>query len=299
MSKETRLITDILQARYTPHRTSAYHELIRHQPEATGYFLSQLLECLRNPLLETSSLEFPNFVIPDTVLQNNKLVRLWMIEKCKRIHESFMRQKLDHNDITAFLTVEHENLKWALNQWLLINPGQTREISYVTSDSPPHFLSWIKAEFHLNLGALVLNRHVISYSGQDRLEKMGFTVPYRGLHQRYYEDAMEMSAKILADNPECHGVISEGSWLYNPQNYDTAPDGLPFVRFTFLADERLVGKRFEIGNALAYNEHSTQYGFATRSPRRLKYVQSGHFKPKVYAAFYPREAVLANFTLPR
>lgn len=291
---QTSLSSVITEPRYVSDRLAAFDRFQIQHTDSLNKLTEELLNKLFNQELENKSLEYPDFGIPSVILSNNSKIRCLMREATEELHRKVVTDENATALVRDFLSSQHENIKWSLNQWLLVNPGQTREISKVDKTMPVYVRNWLSGRFGVNEGDIVLNRHVISHGGQSRLKKMGFDVPYSGLHESYYREAMKISADMIADYAACTGVMSEGSWLYSPDNYNIAPDGSPFVRFTFLADDELVGERLYVSNALQDDVYVTQYAFATRDKRREQYAKSGIFQPKVYAAFYSRKKLLVN-----
>lgn len=287
------LLSEVLtRARYSSDRELAFKKLGPLERDGLRLLLETLVSHLLDPRLREGCIEFPNFYIPEDVLHNNARVRCFMEASVLALQQRVIQGAATVDDVKTYLHEYHQNIMWALNQWLLINPGQIREISKVDAKIPPLIRKWLQERFGVKEGATVLYRRVISHDGQNRLKDMGFTVPYDGLHEKYFREAMWVSATMAERTEDCAGVISEGSWLYNPDNYRMAPDGKPFTKFGFLESDELVGERHYVADVTPDNEYFYQYRFATRDHRRASYAQNGVFKPKVYATFYPREQLI-------
>jgi hypothetical protein len=131
-------------------------------------------------------------------------------------------------------------------------------------------------------------------SGRNRLSKMGITIPYIHWHENYFKDMNQQVLEIGLSWKKCKGLFCDSSWIFNPQNFNVAPDGKPYAAFTHLKEPKLVGNIFDITNKISAQDYRTQFTFATRNTRRKKYVEDGLFEVKVFGSFYPINKMVKN-----
>ena len=195
-------------------------------------------------------------------------------------------------EVTDFILKQYDLIKYAQEERFLANAGVQLEVLKIPIDCPPELLSWLKEEFDVSVGDTVIHRHVIDVNAQSKLQKAGVPVPHVHWDRSYFADATHQAAELLQLNPQIKGVISLGSWIYDPNNHVLATDGKPYAAFGFLQEEQLVGHRVDLGEATLSNDFRSQYRYATRNQRRATLANTGEYQPHVYGVFYPREELL-------
>lgn len=255
----------------------------------TKDFADTVIETLESQI--NDPFEYEGYEIPDVVEEN----RILIIDRLNNEIEQLQQiDELAELKVKIYELFDEKNflIKYATRQWLLLNPGIALEFNTVDDDLFPEFLQWIQAKFDIGVGDHVVQRHVISNAERIILKECGLNTPHDHWDKQYYVESMRLIQEIVKSNPNCVGIISDGSWIYNPKLYEIAEDGEPYASFTFLKDDKLTGHRFFYMTALPGNEQENQYLFATSSPRRKRYVEEGKLSIDVYMIIYPRDELL-------
>jgi hypothetical protein len=192
-----------------------------------------------------------------------------------------------------FLADKHENIKRVQNRWFAVNPGLLLEWVKITDSYQKLLIDWLQHQ-GLNLGDDTIHLHVVSNNGRKKIGEMGFDVPHEHWHESYYRDMLVKCVEIMEANPDVKGLFCDSSWVHNPHNFDSAPDGQPFVSFDFLRDEKLIGETIDITDTMSQRDYQTQVNFALRSPRRKQYAEEGVYDVRVVASFYSRDQLITN-----
>lgn len=294
-------ITDIIlnnwwSTRYVPESISilnAFEGVNLDDREKSRVFLDSLLSVASNPELEKVDPRFPNYKLPETVLNNNTRVRSIVIDNAKQL---LNKNNLKWSEAKDFLIENHENIKRVQNRWFAANPGLLLEWVKITDSYPKLLVDWLNKQ-RLSLGDDTIHLHVISNNGRQKIKQMGFDVPYDHWDESYYKNMLSKCVEIMEENPEVKGLFCDASWVHNPKNFEVAPDGKPFVSFDFLKHSNLIGETIDITNSMRQGDYQTQFNFASRSPRRKQYVDEGVYEVRVVASFYSREKLIVNKSL--
>jgi len=275
-------LTDFLSSRYVPDAQKVLEvigDLDLSDREKVDFVIDGILEEIGNEQLNTLDPRFPNFALPQTFVANNQLVRGYLQEKI------LVLQKADtkFENLKMFLLENHENLKWAQNRWLIANPGYSLEIVQITNSYSAQMLDWLRT-LGVNEGDLTIHLHVISNKGRLRLSQMGYEVPDPHWGKAYYDNMVKTVRQIVKNEGQCVGLFCDSSWIFNEQNFAKAPDGKPFVAFTFLQNRRFIGETLDITDIISKQDYETQKKFALRSERRKKYFDEGIFEVRVHAS---------------
>lgn len=193
------------------------------------------------------------------------------------------------DEIRNFFIEHHNFLKIALGNKIYATPGVNLEPVHVGSHLPKSFLSWLGKEFGVEQGDVVLHRHVQGKSTQDLLHSLGICAPFSTWSRLDYENALEIAGELMWQNPDIKGVISEGSWIYDPKIHENASDGRPYIAAEFLKYDKLTGERFRISKEEWPSKYETQLKFISQNIRRKAMIENNTWSPEVYGAFYPRE----------
>ncbi len=231
-------------------------------------------------LREPSVAGYPDVVLPPYVYERTGQIAEQVLEELIELREM--------KDIHDYMLKQFEHIAFSLHKWFYVNPGVFLEILEIDSRLAQPIMEGLK-EFRVGEGDLVIHLHIITQNGRDRLLARGIASPYEHWDKSYIRDISSTCRDICEANPSIKGVFNDGSWTCDPANFQTASDGKSFVSFDFLADDRAVGKRIYVADALPDNEHQGQWQFATRNQRRRELYNVGEFRPKVYATFLPRE----------
>lgn len=279
-------LTKLLTARYQAESAvtiDAYYEA-RGTSEAV---IQELFMALRQTIAAPSANK--DFNVPTELVSNNAQIREIILKQMDALRENGTPSA---ESFRNFFLTQHEFIKYAQEQFILANPGVILELFTVPNLPEEPLREWLQQTFNVNPGDTVIHRHVVSANGRARLQKAGFNVPHSHWDKSYVVDALQKSATLLEQNPDSKGIISMGSWIYDPMNYDTASDGRPYVSFDFLRDDSLTGYRFDLGAAKDHEIYQDQLQFALRNPRRRVLFAAGEFNPHVVATFYPRDEVV-------
>lgn len=204
-----------------------------------------------------------------------------------------LSEKKTPQQIEDFFLTNNVHLKIALGQRTLATAGVNLEPLYVDSSLPGTFLTWLKERFNVVPGDIALHRHVHGESMQNRLYSLGLlAAPYTGWHRHDYTGALDVGAEIMYHNTMIKGIISEGSWIYDPSAHDTAPDGRPYLAASFMKHDHYTGHRKQLPKEELGAFYATQLMFASKNARRKQFIEEGVWTPQVYGAFYPRDEVL-------
>jgi hypothetical protein len=282
-------IMQIFRARYKNNVQDAfasYIAIVGDTPETCRAVIDQLVLACQDPQLQRISPLFPDYTIPQELLENGTHVRTQLL------------QRIPSSAITAeqtlkFLTANHEAIKYSLNQWFLANPGIMLEIFTITDKLAPSLLQWLSHfDQPVALGDQVVHPHFLSNDGRRRLQDMGFEIPYHSRdgrlywHENYLHDGLRIACYLASSHPANKGIFIDGSWALDPQLYPE--EGEAIVNFTFLRRAELIGHRLRIPQAeVDPQEYQKQVGFFARtSTRRQQLLQKG-FDIRLYASFYP------------
>lgn len=258
--------------------------------EKSKIFLNSLLNVANDPKLEEADPRFPNYILPKTLINDNKKVRGIVVDTVTKLLAS---ANLSWYETKNFLIDNHENIKRVQNRWFAANPGLLLEWVKITDDYQKSLVDWLNKQ-GLGLGDDTIHLHVISNNGRQKIKKMGFEVPYDHWDESYYKNMLSRCVEIMESNPEVKGLFCDASWVHNPKNFEIAPDSKPFVSFDFLKDSELVGETIDITDCMSQGDYQTQFNFASRSPRRKQYIDEGIYEVRVVASFYSRDRLLAN-----
>lgn len=281
-------IDKIVFARYGRHAREALDSILNNGvsvEDLSSQLIARLLEAIDNPM------KYPNYEIPDSVLNNREKLLPELNRRIEKVSKRIEEEK--KAELYKLFVDKNWLVKYIVFQWFILNPGLDLEIIQVKDDLPDKLKDWLKYNYTVSVGDEVVHRHVIPNEEREALNRIGLNVPYLHWDKLYYVDAMKLTKEIVRSNPNCKGILSDGSWTYDPKLYEIAPDGKPFASFTFLSDDRLVGERFFLEKAELGNDQENQFLFATRSNRRKKYVEEGILDIDVYAVFYPRKRLLS------
>jgi len=282
-------ITNIITARYSRHAQTAldgYFKAFGLDKETIEEIIRGLEELIENPL------EYPGYVIPESAeINRRKLLPILQ----KQIEDLRSSRDEDLKASTEALFVKNNRLiKYCTYRWLLANAGVAIEIMQVKEKLPADFKTWLAQNFDVHVSDQIIHRHVISNEERNKLKEWGIETPYENWDEEYYKAAMRDIQQMLLSNPESKGILSDGSWTYNPRLFDIASDGKPYASFTFLKDDKYTGHRFFLITATPDNDQAVQLEFAKGSERRKRFIESGELKVDVYGIFYPRDEVLAQ-----
>lgn len=281
------LLDSIVYARYSRFAKSALDEAIDNGISVDD-LSDSLIEVLVQAIEEPST--YDGYTIPAVVKDN----RVKFLPELNRRIDNIKRSRAAEKRAALYDLFVDGNwgVRYATCKWFLLNPGLSLEIIEVSDSLPGNLKKWLKEKYDVNVSDSVLHRHVVSNERRESFKELGFEVQYLHWDKAYYVEAMKLIQKIVNSNPKCKGILSDGSWTYNPKLYEIAPDGKPFASFAFLSDDRLVGDRFFLEKAELGNDQENQYLFAISSDRRKKFIDEGILDIDVYAAFYPRKRLL-------
>lgn len=209
--------------------------------------------------------------------------------KIRSLLSEELAQLKDPEDIEKYFLNNNVHLKIALGQRIYATPGVNLEPIQVARDLPPTLLNWLGKKFQVRVGDTVLHRHVHGEAMQNRLHSAGILPPYKGWLYKDYAWALDVSAELMVFNSSIKGIISEGSWIYDPSAHDTAPDGKPYLASRFLKHDELTGHRIHLPQDEIGELYEIQQMFASKNPRRKAFIEQGAWTPEVYGTFYPRE----------
>ncbi len=230
----------------------------------------------------------PIVPITYTSRENNVTAEKLRIILSKELFEQDTPDKIEN-----FFLRNNVHLKIALGQRTLATPGVNLEPLYVDSSLPGTFLQWLKDQFNVVPGDIALHRHVHGEAMQNKLHSIGLqATPYNGWHQHHYTGALDVGAELMYHNTAIKGIISEGSWIYDPSAHTIAPDGRPYLAASFLQHNAYTGYRLQLPEEELGPLYATQQMFASKNPRRKQFIEDGIWKPTVFGVFYPREEVL-------
>lgn len=279
--------------RYVPESIAilnAFDEVDLDDKEIAKVFLNSVLRVASNPELEKVDPRFPNYKLPQTVLDYNIKVRNIVIDNANKL---INKDVISWSETKDFLIENHENIKRVQNRWFAANPGLLLEWVKITDDYQKLLIDWLKKRGTI-LGDDTIHLHVISNNGRQKIKQMGFDVPHDHWDESYYKNMLSRCVEIMELNPEIKGLFCDASWVHNPKNFEVAPDGKPFVSFDFLKDSKLIGETIDITDCMSQRDYQTQFNFASRSPRRKQYIEDGVYEVRVVASFYSREKLIAN-----
>ena len=288
MNTSTELREQIVFARYGRKAKVAldeYFSLNKLNKDSIDLLLIKLESSINTPI------SYPDYEIPEVLTKNRELLLPELQRLITKIRKRTNEDELKEEVYKLFVD-KNWLIKYATQQWFLANSGLAIELIKVKPTLEDEFLSWLDKEFYIKPGVQVVHRHVISNSERESLKQIGIPTPDDHWSENYYVDAMRTIQELVKSNPNCAGILSDGSWTYNPDLYETAEDGKPYAAFTFLKNSKLVGHRFFLMTALPDNDQANQYNFAIRSERRKKFIEEGKLKIDVYCVFYPREELL-------
>ncbi len=278
-------------ARYGRDSTSIlddFNNVAISDKEKSSFFLNSILNTAQNPQLKTVDPRFPDYQLPKALLAANAKIRKIIVDETQ---ELLQKPNLKWEETKEFLTNNHEQLKRLQNRWFAANPGLLLEWVKITDSYPKKLIDWLKDQ-KVAVGDDVIHLHVISNRGRQRLKAMGFDVPRDHWHESYYRDMLSKCAEIMKMNPKVRGLFCDSSWVHNPFNFQTAPDGKPFVSFTFLENKLLTGETIDITDCLSQRDYQSQVEFAVRSPRRKQYLASRVYQVRAIASFYDRDRLI-------
>lgn len=280
------LAYSIMSARFDIDVTKALkHYFAKYDDiESVYYLIDQLLDKIHNSSAD--------IYLPNKVISNNVFVKKAIISRVSKLKHQITKDNCI-KELRDFLIINHEFIKIAEMQWFLINAGVLGEFLVLSENLDLSLRKWL-VKYSIYVGGRVICRHTISDNGRRRLKEIGFSVPFDHWDKEYVIDALITISEMLKKVKDIKGVFTEDSWLYDPDIYNIASDGKPYVAFTFFNDDRLKGHVFYRGIATKNNEFKKHYLFATRNARRKMLADNGEFVPKVYSAIYPREELLKN-----
>jgi hypothetical protein len=293
----TESINKILNARYVPDGQKHLKDFLtdREQTkEKADVLLGILLEQISDSDLDNIYPLFPRFKIPQPILDRNKVVRKYVQQIVEQLLDENKKSLLSAEMVENFFIEHHENIKWAQNRWLIASPGLSLELLTISEQLHPYFVKWLKKEFNVRVGDPVVHLHVISNNGRQRLKDMGISVLHEHWHEEYFKEMNRYTLEIARSWSSCKGLFCDSSWIFNPDNFTVAPDGKPFVAFTFLNNPVLYGYIIDVTNLVSKADLKTQEGFALRSERRRKYFDQEIFSVKVHGSFYPVDEMVKN-----
>lgn len=296
---------------------SKRHPIYNTTPEITPVLLSRFFRELRENLnqYKSSGGSFQNLrdqtlavmhelgddiispIIPlEEISNESRQVAL----KIRSLLTSELLQQEDPEAIENFFLNNNVHLKMALGQRLYATPGVNLEPIHVDKDLPSTLLNWLSEKFQVQAGDIVLHRHVHGEAMQNRLHSAGILPPYKGWLYKDYAWALDVSAELMVFNSGIKGIISEGSWIYDPSAHDMAPDGKPYLASRFLKYDELTGHRIQLPQSEIGELYEIQQMFASKHPRRKAFIEQGAWTPKVYGTFYPKDELfryLRQFSL--
>ncbi|RPI80929.1 MAG: hypothetical protein EHM34_09360 [Nitrosopumilales archaeon] len=284
------LINAILAARYIDHideYLTKYFQGTDNNAENNKLILKRLLTQISDPILQKSHPVYTIATIPNEILENNNLVRNTVIQLIRSLILEY-----DENKIKEFFILNHENIKWAQNRWFVVNPGLGLELMEIHEEMPQKLLKWLNNNFGCIVGDKVAHLHVISNRGRERLRSMGVKVSLDHWAEEYWKDFLIKVKNIVENWNGCKGLICDQSWVFNPQNFEIAPDGKPFVSFSYLKNRYYYGDILDVTEDIQDFERNKQISFALRSERRKKYYEEKIFFPKIYATFASRKMLV-------
>lgn len=283
------LIDSVINSRYGRNAQYVLEDYI-YRNGFSRFFVERLLKRLEYFI--NNPFEYSNYAIPTGVNKNRDNLLQTLNLEISVIRKT---ENLELAEAKLFELFVDKNwlIKYCTKKWLLLNAGLALELTTLTNKFPAKYLELLEKEYGVVIGNDVVHRHVISNKERLSLKEYGILTPFEHWDRAYYEDAMRKIRQIVKSNPECVGIVSEGSWVYNPKLFEMADDGRPYTAFTFLKEDKLVGHRIFVHQASHVNP---QFKFAIRNERRKSYVESGKLDIDVYAIFYPRdELITAKF----
>ncbi len=281
------LIDSVINSRYGRNAQYVLEDYI-YRNGFSKFFVSRLLKRLEYFI--NTPFEYAKYTIPIEVNKNRDILLNALTQEILEI-KNINSLELAQEKIVELFVDKNWLIKYCTRKWLLLNSGLALELTILNDKYSFKYLELLKKEYGVVIGNSVVHRHVISNKERLALKQYGITTPFEHWDRAYYEDAMRKIRQIVKSNPECVGIVSEGSWVYNPKLYEIADDGKPYATFTFLREDKLVGHRFFDHKA---SKVDPQFDFATRNERRKAYVENGKLDIDVYSIFYPASELLSQ-----
>lgn len=273
-------VETVLDARYPRSYNEAFDSLFRGHEDSfdvTNRLLGALCARMTDPY------EWMGYEVPDDVVALAEANKSLAFE---RVQNFEVRADMGRTALQRFFLENHCTFKYAMRRWLLLNPGIAIEPLKITSDTLEPEVIDSAALVGVRENDNALHLHIVSNRERQELASTGFEVPHSHWDESYYINALHTVDKMLQSNPEAAGLFCEYSWAFAPDLHQTASDGRPYVSFSFLEDDALLGSRFYVGDALP-DKYAAQYNFALRNERRRLLYDAGEFKPTAWGFFYP------------
>lgn len=285
-------MNDVLIAPYRTDRNKALELYLKDNSDNVEFAIQRLFEEILYKLedrgINNTVLNYPSILIPETVLKFNKQIKDFLIKDVKDL----LNDK-DFTESTArkFIDENHRHIKWSLNEWILLNAGCCIEICHLSKVCSNIVKEQLKSN-NIASESLFIHNHVVRPLESEYIISRGVKLGEVGFKKEYFIESRTISAAIIKASNVIEAVVSEGSWIYDPQIYKPW-NGKPLVRFDFLADERLVGHRFYVKTLL---EGDTQLKFALENSKtRQALYKEGKYIPESWGVIYSKKELLKQF----